>query len=106
MLDGAAIASTCNLISGNAGFAFKIGWNPVYKRFGPGLLNELALVEEAPKLLAGLVEVDSGALEGSFIDALWWTRRAMATTLLPTTRRARIFFAARRTLRRLRSAAR
>jgi CelD/BcsL family acetyltransferase involved in cellulose biosynthesis len=104
LLDGVPIASTCNLLAGNMGFAFKIGWNPAYGRFSPGMLNELHLVEEAANLLTGLAEIDSGAAEGSFIDVLWVTRQPMATMLLPTTRVARILLASRHTLRLIRSA--
>jgi len=76
------VASTCNLISGNTGFAFKIGWHPDYARMSPGMLNELELVRAAPEACVHLSFIDSGADEGSFIDRLWMQRRDLVNGLL------------------------
>jgi len=84
-LDGTAIASTANLISGGAGFAFKIGYHPDYAEMSPGLLNELEFIRHAPALCANLSYVDSGAEEGSFIDRLWTVRRKLVSGIFATT---------------------
>jgi hypothetical protein len=84
-LDDAVIASTSNLISGGTGFAFKIGWNPNYAKMGPGVLNEVEFIQQAPCLCGSLSYIDSGALEGSFIDQLWVGRRVLASGIFGTT---------------------
>jgi hypothetical protein len=84
-LDGIVIASTSNLISGGTGFAFKIGWNPSYAKMAPGLLNEVEFIQNAPTLCGGLSYIDSGALEGSFIDNLWTGRRMLVSGIFGTT---------------------
>jgi hypothetical protein len=84
-LDGVVIASTSNLISGGTGFAFKVGWNPSYAKMGPGVLNEVEFIQHAPTLCGSLSYIDSGALEGSFIDQLWGGRRVLASGIFGTT---------------------
>lgn len=84
-LNDQVIASTSNLIAGNGGFAFKLGWNPEYERMSPGLLNEIELVRHAPLVFAGLDHVDSGAVEGSFLEELWSDRRSVVDDLYAVT---------------------
>ena len=79
------IASTSNVVSGNAGFAFKVGWHPGYAKLAPGLLNELELIRHAPTLCAELAYIDSGAAPGSYVDALWPGRRWLTSGLYATT---------------------
>jgi len=79
------IASTSNLISGNAGFAFKLGWNPDYAKMAPGLLNEVELIRQAPMLCEALEYIDSGASQGSFIEEVWMWRRLLTSGLYATT---------------------
>jgi hypothetical protein len=81
----AIVASTCNLISGRTGFAFKIGWDPRYAKGSPGILNEVEFVRAAPTLFAALDAVDSGASEGSFIEEIWTDRWALASGAFSTT---------------------
>ena len=102
--DGKVIASSCNLISGNSAFAFKIGWDPDYARYSPGMLNELYLLEQAGELFGHLDLIDSGALEGSFIDRLWFDKRDILSGVFATTRLGKLLFglaAARRRIRQL-----
>ena len=82
-LNGQVIASTSNFISGCAGFAFKVGWNDDYRKFGIGILNELNLLESAPEVCSDLAYIDSGAASGSFIDSLWPARRQLSALVLP-----------------------
>lgn len=85
LLDGVAIASTSNLISGGAGFAFKIGWHADYSKESPGVLNEVEYIRRAPVLCGNLAYIDSGADGGSFIDALWTGRRIITSGTFGTT---------------------
>jgi Acetyltransferase (GNAT) domain len=77
------IASTSNLISGGAGFAFKVGWDPEYRKYGVGILNEVELVQSAAQVCTDLRVLDSGAQPGSFIESLWPGRRELACLILP-----------------------
>ncbi len=81
-LDGHTIASTSNLVSGNRGFAFKVGWDPQYRKFGIGILNEAELVRRAPEVCGDLDAVDSGAEPDSFIEKLWAGRRPLVTCVV------------------------
>jgi CelD/BcsL family acetyltransferase involved in cellulose biosynthesis len=78
-LNGEIIASTANLICGNEGFAFKIGWDARYAHFAPGILNEVEFIRHAPQVCPDLACIDSGALPGTFIESLWTDRRTLAT---------------------------
>lgn len=82
-LDGRVIASTCNYISGQVGFAFKVGWDDQYRKFGLGIFNEAELVRRAPECLADLDHIDSGSQAGSFIEMLWAGRRRLALVVVP-----------------------
>ncbi|CAN5390085.1 hypothetical protein BH09PSE5_BH09PSE5_30950 [soil metagenome] len=83
-LNGAAIASICNLVSGNAGFCFKIGWDPAFRSNSPALINELEFMRNAQTRFGDLEYFDSGAGESSFINDLWLARRYLSTMLVPT----------------------
>lgn len=80
--DGKVIASTSNLISGNIGFSFKIGWDSDYSAVSPRLLNELELLRQAGKHLSSLEYVDRGAAEGAFIGRLWRDHIQVTTGVL------------------------
>jgi hypothetical protein len=70
-INGKVISSTSNLISGCAGFAFKIGWDETFAKHGPGILNEVEFVKYFPELFPNIKYVDSGAEEGSYLEKLW-----------------------------------
>lgn len=103
IFNGDVISSACGMISGSQGFVFKIGWNPAFARFSPGLLNFLYLVEEAPTQCPQLKQIDSGSVEGGFIDTVWHSRQTMATILLPLNSFARVTLHALNKFRKLRS---
>jgi len=84
------VASTSNLVSGGAGFAFKVGWDPAHAKVSPGQLNEVELIRHAPQVCADLACIDSGASPGSFIESLWLERRALGNIALPLTLSARM----------------
>jgi CelD/BcsL family acetyltransferase involved in cellulose biosynthesis len=79
-LDGRAIASTCNLISGKAGFGFKIGWDPEYTRYSPGILNAFQLIFHAPTYCKNMEMIDSCSSPQSFINNLWLDQRSLVTS--------------------------
>jgi len=83
-LDGVTIASASNFMSGDVGYAFKIGWDPKYAKFSPGSLNEFAFLEQFPDLALSLRKIDSGALAGSFIERLWKDSCTMSMGYVPT----------------------
>jgi CelD/BcsL family acetyltransferase involved in cellulose biosynthesis len=102
-LNGTVISSTANFVSGHAGFAFKIGWDPAYAKLSPGMLNEIELVRRAPELFGDLEYLDSGAGEGSYIEEFWTGRRALTSGIFATTalgRKALAFVDAARGLKR------
>ena len=71
LLDGQAIASSCNPRSGSDGFAFKVAFDPRSAKYGPGLLNELAFLKALEQGVDQFRFIDSGAAPGSFIEELW-----------------------------------
>lgn len=78
-INGKVIASTSNLISGCAGFAFKIGWDETFSKLGPGILNEVEFIKYFPEQFPNVKYVDSGAEEGSFIEKLWPDRVSLVS---------------------------
>jgi len=70
-VNGQVISSTSNLMSSQAGFAFKIGWDSNYAQAGPGILNEFEFIKNVERLFHDLEYIDSGAGEGSYMDELW-----------------------------------
>ncbi len=83
-IDDRVIASTSNLISAKAGFAFKVGWDKEFAEGSPGILNEIELIENAAKAFPQLAYIDSGAEEGSYIDKLWTDRYALVSGFYAT----------------------
>jgi len=70
-LDGARISSTANLISGRAGFGFKMGWDPQYARYSPGIVNVTKIMEHGKELLGDLDYIDSSTTPESYIRKIW-----------------------------------
>lgn len=81
---GRVIASSSNLIAGNLGAAFKIGFDPEFAAMGPGIVCELELMRCAPTVMADVDYVDSGSVAGSYIEDLWPLRRRMAAVCYST----------------------
>lgn len=70
-LNNQTISSTSNFISGNAGFAFKIGWDTAYAKYSPGVLNEILFLQLIDDKFNKIEFVDSGTAEASYIDKIW-----------------------------------
>lgn len=81
-IDGRAIAMLVTLVSGNAGFSFKTGFDEEFARFSPGVL----LQRESLSLLTSrkLAFIDScAAQDHPMIDSLWRERRAVVSLSMP-----------------------
>lgn len=89
MLDDRVIASTCNLRVGSEGFAFKVAYDPEYRRMSPGVVNEYQFLEALDRI-PDLRTLDSGASEGSFIEKLWPGRIQLGTGYFIGKRSARL----------------
>jgi len=74
-LDGICIASTANLISGQVGFGFKMGWNPQYSKYSPGIVNVTKIAEHGRDLLGDLEYIDSSTAPESYLNKIWPDRR-------------------------------
>lgn len=98
---GQVIASTCNLVSAGRAFAFKIGWDPAFARYSPGMLSELLMVEHAASAFAHFDRIDSGAAEGTYIDELWPDRQEMVSGVFATTFVGKLLYAAAAARRQL-----
>lgn len=70
ILDGEVIASTSNFLAGSELFAFKAGFNPAFSGFGPGIINEMKLLDNARTAMRDLTGIDSGTAGPSYIDRL------------------------------------
>lgn len=108
-LDNQVIASTSNFVSGEAGFAFKVGWLPDLAKMSPGVLNEIELLRSVLQgTCSDLKLFDSGAAEGSYIDKLWSGRRSLVSNAIPLSSMGhsvlRVGCTARAVKRRLQSA--
>ncbi|MEY2876484.1 MAG: hypothetical protein RLZZ373_3855 [Pseudomonadota bacterium] len=103
---GRAVASTCNFVSGDMGFAFKVGWDPELRKLGPGMLNEVAFIRQVRACCPDLQSFDSGASADSFINRLWPDRRSLGLLLMPSSRVASLALVATQRLRESRQARR
>lgn len=105
-IDGRAVASTCNFVSGTMGFAFKVGWDPELRKFGPGMLNEIEFIRQGRERCPNLTMFESGASADSFISKLWPGRRHLGALLVPGNRIASAAMLAAERLRQSRQSRR
>lgn len=103
-LNGEVISSTCNFISGNIGFAFKLGWDQRFAKQGLGLLSEYELVKRAPEVIPFLEFVDSGTLPGSYLEELWRENRMLYSGFYSLYRGASLYITIMERLCRMRKA--
>lgn len=75
-LDNRVIASSANLVSGRAGFGFKIGWEETFAEYGIGIANEIQLIEHAAQL-PPIAQMDSCAAPDSYMNELWPGQRTL-----------------------------
>lgn len=79
LLNGEVISSTCNLKNVNKGYAYKVSWNPEYRKYSPGILNEVEFLKAMDAGLVKMTYVDSGASADSYINDLWIDRSTLVT---------------------------
>ena len=84
-LGGKPLASLLCLRSGGTLFTLKLGWDTRYSRYSPGVIGALKLMETV-RGVAGVALVDSCAVPGSWIEAVWPWRRPLTEGVFPTTR--------------------
>lgn len=89
--NGNVIASSSNFLSGHELFAFKTGWDPSYAKYGPGLINELALSERCPEIIPNLLFIDSGTEKPSFVDRVLPHRTPVVSGYFAFTDPAKIY---------------
>ncbi len=102
-LSGEVVASTCNLIAGDVGFAFKLGWDLAYSKQSIGFINEYLLVESAPTELSNLRYIDSGAEYHSFLNQLWTENLDLHNYLFTSNKFVYLFYSCVSKLRSLRN---
>ncbi len=83
---GVTVFSSSNYISGNAAYAFKVGWNSEFAHASPGSQAELATLAHSRAELADLAFVDSCASPGSYIERIWPWRRKITSGVFTTSR--------------------
>jgi CelD/BcsL family acetyltransferase involved in cellulose biosynthesis len=88
-IDERVIASLLVLRSGDAGFAFKLGWDPRFERGCPGYQLLASLQTTSMEGIGELASIDSCASPGSFIESVWPTRRPFAARVYALSRKAR-----------------
>ena len=98
LLNGRAIASTCNFRAGSSLYAFKIGWDPEFDEGLPGFWSELELVCAARQLDPALQRIDSCSVPGSYVESVWPERRSICFASFVWSRRARLMGVVRRQL--------
>lgn len=87
LVDGQVISSTCNLLSRDALTAFKIGWDPQFAEFAPGLWSEVYLASEVSQQLPHIHRIDSSSKSGSYVEAVWKTQQPMVAITFSWSRR-------------------
>jgi CelD/BcsL family acetyltransferase involved in cellulose biosynthesis len=77
------VASTLNLLASETVFALKVGWNPDFAKYSPGVLCQVKLMEALPEV-DGVELVDSCAVPGSWLEKVWPWQRRLTTGVFPT----------------------
>ncbi len=76
-LDDVCISSTANLISGQAGFGLKMGWDTQYAKYSPGIVNVIQIMERGKEFLGDLEYIDSSTTPESYVSKIWPDRRTL-----------------------------
>jgi CelD/BcsL family acetyltransferase involved in cellulose biosynthesis len=80
---GKAVAMKLNLRTRSESYSLKIGYDPAYAQFSPGILLELYNIKVFELEADGILRMDSCAAENhSMINRLWSGRREIATVTL------------------------
>lgn len=102
-IDGRPIASVLTLMSGGAGFTFKLGWDPQFERGCPGFHLMSAMQTQPMSPLDSLTFIDSCSSSGSFIERVWPLKRPYASRVYALGRQARLLASVRDGVRWMRN---
>lgn len=102
LLDGEAIASTCNLRCRDVLTAFKIGWNPDYAEAGIGMWSEVELASAISRQAPSISRIDSSAKHGSYVESIWKDSEPMTSVTYSWSNRGAAMQLARKCLQLLR----
>lgn len=86
-LDGQPIAQLCNFLCRNGSFAFKVAFDEAYARFSPGVLLEMANIEEVHRH-PWIRWMDSCSSPGPALTKQIWLDRRVVQTILATSGRS------------------
>jgi CelD/BcsL family acetyltransferase involved in cellulose biosynthesis len=100
------VASTCNLVSGSALFAFKLGWNPAFAKGNPGHWAELELAPALVRERPDVTRIDSCSTQGSYVESVSSDLERMESAVYVWSRRASVLCEVRRRIRALRNGGR
>lgn len=101
LLNNRVIASTCNLLSGNTLFAFKIGWDHNYSNYSLGYWSEILLADAIHHEAKEVRLIDSCSEEDSYTGKVWQDRIEIGSTILIWSRRAKLMRDAKKVVKKL-----
>ncbi|MCB9519452.1 MAG: GNAT family N-acetyltransferase [Myxococcales bacterium] len=97
------IATSVNLVSGREGYGFKLGWDMQFAENSPGTTHEFEYILATREQYAPRLDrIDATSDPGSFVDAIWPDRRAIASGAIASGRTAAAALLAMRKARALR----
>lgn len=102
-LNNTTISSTSNLISGKTCFAFKVGWDPAYSKYSPGILNEILMLENIKEIQTELEFIDSSSTPNSYMNSLWPNRRTINNIVLSTSKQGNLTLIAIETAKKIKN---
>lgn len=103
-LNDTRISSTANLISGKAGFGFKMGWDPQYAKYSPGIVNVIRMMESGKDVLGDLEYIDSSTTPESYVSKIWPERRSLVEGLFSLSTLGQAVLASVNTVKKLKMA--
>jgi hypothetical protein len=100
-LNGAVLSTASNLISGNSGFGFKLGWDTSYARYSPSIINLSNYAANRASLPSNLKFLDSSAAPGSYMEDIWMGRRTLADGIYALTGAGKLVLSAAQVFKRV-----
>ncbi|HRJ55967.1 MAG TPA: GNAT family N-acetyltransferase [Anaerolineales bacterium] len=93
-LNDLVLSSASNLISGNSGFGFKLGWDLNYARYSPSILNLMNYLENSSSLPDQIDFLDSSAAPNSYMEEIWQGRRSLSDGMFAFTSAGKLVLSA------------
>lgn len=100
-LDRVVLSTVSNLVSGNSGFSFKIGWDISYARYSPSIINLTNYIAKRTFLPPNLDFLDSCAAPGSHMEDVWLTRRVLSDGVYALTGAGKLALSAAQVLKQV-----